>query len=194
MTDRTRRLGGNSARLWLVLTLVAVAGLLVTGLARGDSSLKARIALDRSRVRTGGVIRGRLILDNTGSTPRVLLRGCLTNGRFGIGLRAADGYQTDPGFTAVGCSPLQALVVAKPGVSIYRFKIPARYDQCSQNSSNQQPKGSPNWTPLCLRDSHRERNIMPPLQAGKYTARFVPDGRWQGPSVKPAALTVTRAG
>jgi hypothetical protein len=44
---------------------------------------------------------------------------------------------------------------------------------------------------VCLKTSSGERDIMPPLPAGKYTALFVPDGKWHGPDVKSAELVVT---
>ena len=83
-------------------------------------------------------------------------------------------------------------MVVKPGTTVYRFKLPATYTECSQSASDQPPKSSKYWSPLCLKDSRGERDIMPPLPAGEYTAVFFPNGEWHGPHVKSAELVVTK--
>ena len=113
------------------------------------------------------------------------------DGLYGIGLRASDGYIQDPAFSLVACSPSQELV-AKPGTTVYRFNRSASYLACAQSAGHQPPKRSKYWNPLCLKDSSGERDIMPPLPAGRYTALFFPDGEWHGPRVQSADLVVTR--
>jgi len=119
------------------------------------------------------------------------MRGCKVDGLYAIGLRGSNGYIQAPVFSAVGCSPKQQMLAA-PGTTVFRFKVPATYSECSQSAKHQPPKGSKYWTPLCLKDSTGERDIMPPLPPGKYTALFFPDGVWHGPRVKSAHLVVTR--
>jgi hypothetical protein len=143
--------------------------------------------LDHGHVRAGGVIRGKLLLDNTTSTRKVLLRGCVTNGRFEIGLEAPNRYPQGGVFSLVGCNPLQVLVAAKPGVTVYRFRLRATYTECAESA-----KGGPGM-PLCLKGSDGKPDIFPTLPAGEYTTIFFPDGKWLGPKVAPAALAVTRA-
>jgi hypothetical protein len=119
------------------------------------------------------------------------LRGCKINGLYGVALRASDGSTVEgPVFSLVGCSP-EPPIVAKPGTTLYRFKLSATYTECSQRAKGQPPRGSKYWSPVCLKASSGERDIMPPLPAGKYTALFVPDGKWHGPDVKSAQLVVT---
>ncbi len=50
------------------------------------------------------------------------------------------------------------------------------------------PRGSKDWTPLCLADRRGVRDVVPPLPAGAYTLRFIPDGQWTGPSVRPTSV------
>lgn len=150
-----------------------------------------RVRLSHHDVRSGRTVGGELVFENHTSKTAVLLRGCKVNGLFAIGLRASDGYTQEPAFTLVGCSPEQELI-ARPGSTVYRFKVAATYAECSQSAKHQPRKGSKSWIPVCLRDAHGERDIMPPLPAGKYTAQFFPDGEWHGPRVRPANLVVTR--
>jgi hypothetical protein len=82
-------------------------------------------------------------------------------------------------------------MVAKPGTTVYRFKVPATYTECSQSGTHQAPMRSKYWTPLCLKATSGARDIMPPLPAGRYTALFFPDGEWHGPQVRSADLVVT---
>lgn len=44
--------------------------------------------------------------------------------------------------------------------------------------------------PLCLKDSSGERDIVPPLPAGSYTAQYFHGSKWRGPHVTPAELVV----
>lgn len=74
---------------------------------------------------------------------------------------------------------------------MYRFRIRATYAGCLQSAQHQPPKSSKYWTPLCLKDRGGERDVMPPLPPGKYTALFFSDGDWHGPHVKSANLVVT---
>lgn len=152
---------------------------------------QAALHLKHRDVHSGRTVRGELVFENHTSKTKVLLRGCQVDGLYGIGLRAADGYIQEPAFSLVGCSPEQEMV-AKPGTTVYRFKVPATYTECSQSANDQPPKSSKYWSPLCLKDSSGQRDIMPPLPAGKYTALFFPDGEWHGPHVKSADLVVTR--
>jgi hypothetical protein len=61
-----------------------------------------------------------------------------------------------------------------------------------QHGFHESSKSSKYWTPLCLKESSGERDIVPPLPVGKCTALFFPDGQWHGPHVKSAVLVVTR--
>lgn len=168
------------------------AGLLLAGCGSSARTprVTGRLVLDRDRVRTGQSVTGRLVFDNR--TPRtvVLLSGCRIDGLFAVGLRNSDGQLQAPGFSAVGCNPEQHLV-AKPGRTVYQFEVRVTYMGCTQSAANQLPKTSQYWTPLCLKDSASERNVMPPLLTGRYTAVFVPAGKWTGPQVAGAKLTVT---
>lgn len=153
-------------------------------------AITGSIRLKHHDVRSGRTVRGELVFENHTSKTEILLRGCKADGLYGIGLRAADGYIQDPAFFAVACSPEQELV-AKPGTTVYRFKRPATYIGCAQSPKGQPPRSSKYWNPLCLENSKGERDIMPPLPAGKYTALFFADGEWHGPHVKSADLVVT---
>jgi hypothetical protein len=187
VTDGTTNPAGKGAGSSLLLALVVGVGLVVTALAHGADSLTTEIVLDHGHVRVGGVIRGKLLLDNTTSTRKVLLRGCVTNGRFEIGLEAPNRYPQGGVFSLVGCNPLQVLVAANPGVTVYRFRLRATYTECAESA-----KGEPGM-PLCLKGPDGKPDIFPTLPAGDYTAVFFPDGKWLGPKVAPAALAVTRA-
>jgi hypothetical protein len=147
--------------------------------------------LRHSDVQTGGTVRGEVVFQNRTSTTRVLMRGCKIDGLYAIGFRASNGYLRQPAFSLVGCSPEQALV-AKPGTTIYRFETSAIYAECSQSAKNQPPRYSSYWIPLCLKDSRGQRDVMPPLPDGSYSALFFPAGQWHGPRVKPASLLITR--
>lgn len=181
---------------WLAAVILAT-GLGSIAFASGRSA-KSRppattgsIRLKHRDVASGRTVRGELVFDNHTSKTQVLMRGCKVDGLYGIGLRASDGYIQEPAFSLVGCSPTQELV-AKPGRTVYRFEMPARYIACSQSAMHQPPKSSKYWSPLCLKDSSGERDIMPPLPAGDYTALFFPAGEWHGPPVKSAELVVTK--
>jgi hypothetical protein len=155
-------------------------------------AITGSIHLKHREIRAGRTVRGELVFENHTSKTKVLLHGCKVNGLYAVGLRASDGYIQEPAFTLVGCSRQQAMV-ARPGKTVYRFKLPATYTQCSQSAKHQPSRGSKNWSPVCLRDASGERDIMPPLPPGKYTAVFFPNGVWHGPHVKSAGLVVTRA-
>ena len=200
MTDRTPHQRKKRTAVLVAGSLVAV--LLALGLGAiafaGEKSPKSRpsaitgsIYLKHHVVHSGGTVRGELVFENHTSRTKVLIRGCKVDGLYAIGFRAADGYVQEPAFSLVGCSPLDQMV-AKPGTTVYRFKVPATYTQCSQSTQDQPPESSKNWTPLCLKDHSGQRDIMPPLPAGKYTALFFPDGEYHGPHVKSADLAVTR--
>jgi hypothetical protein len=131
------------------------------------------------------------VFENRTSKTKVLMRGCKVDGLYAIALRASDGYVQEPAFYDVGCSPEQAMV-AKPGTTVYRFRLPATYTECLQSAEQQPPKSSKDWIPVCLKDSGGQGDVMPPLPAGKYTAPFFPDGDWHGPQVKSPNLIVTR--
>jgi hypothetical protein len=200
MTDTTRHHRRKRTAALVAGSLVVVIlamGLGTIAFARGTSAkpgppaIEGSIHLAHRDVDSGRTVHGELVFENPTSKTKVLLRGCKTDGLYGIALRASNGYIQGPAFSLVGCIPEQEMV-AKPGTTVYRFKMPATYTQCSQNAKGQPPKSSKYWTPPCLKDSSGERDIMPPLPAGKYTALFVPDGEWHGPNVKSADLVVTR--
>lgn len=164
-----------SAALGAGVATVALAG---AGESPGRRSLTAMIVLARSRVPAGGTVSGKVIFDNRGSKPKVMLRGCVVNGLYAIGFRAADGYIDQPAFTAVGCSPEQSMV-AKRGRTVYRFKTRASYTVCGPG--DRQPKRSRYWIPPCGTKPNR-RGGMPSLPVGEYTAVFVPSARSRVPS------------
>jgi hypothetical protein len=155
-------------------------------------ALSGAIRVQDRTVESGGTIRGEVVFVNRTSTPRVLMRGCLVDGLYGIGLRASDGYVQAPAFSLVGCHPEQEMV-AKPGTTVYRFTVPATYVQCSQSARDQPPRSSKYWIPLCLKDSSGHRDRMPPLPPGRYSALFFPATTWHGPHVEPATVLVTIA-
>jgi hypothetical protein len=148
------------------------------------------IHLRKRDVQSGRTVRGELVFENHTSKTKVLLRGCKADGLFAIEFRASDGYLQQPVNLLVACGPQE--LVAKPGTTIYRFKLPAAYIHCSQSARHQPPRSSKYWAPLCLKNSSGARDIMPPLPAGNYTALFFPVGEWHGPRVNPAELVVTR--
>lgn len=198
MKRRTSHGCSNSLVPLLLLAASVLAGLSGASLAgakdlRSSQTLTAKIALVPSRVPAGAAVSGKLVLDNRTSVPKVVLRGCMVNGLYAVALRAADGYMQDPAFTLVACSHRQSLV-AKPGTTVFRFKIRATYTACSESPNHHWPRRSKNWLPLCLKDSSGKRDVAPPLPAGKYTAVFVPNGTWKGPDVRTATLVVTKSG
>ncbi len=175
--------------------VILASGLGAIALAKGTGArprppaIAGSIHLKQRNVHSGGTLRGEVMFEN--HTSKVLVRGCKIDGLYAIRLRFADGYMQQPAFSLVGCSPQQEMV-ARPGSTVYRFKLSATYIACSQSGKHQPPKWSKHWMPLCRKDSTGERDIMPPLPAGKYTALFFPDGEWHGPHVKSADLVVTR--
>ena len=200
MTDATPHHRRPRTAALVAGSLVAV--ILATGLGTiavaSEKSAKHRppaitgsIHLRHRDVYSGRTVRGELVFENHTSKTKVLMRGCKTDGLYAIALRASDGYIQEPAFSLVGCRPEQEMV-AKPGTTVYRFKVHATYTECSQSATHQPPKRSKYWNPLCLKDSSGERDIMPLLPPGKYTALFFPDGEWHGPHVKSADLVVTR--
>jgi hypothetical protein len=190
---------GQRRRTYLLLAAAPVAAVLAgcasTVLAGGNTlrseqpSITGRIFLEHGRVQLGGTVSGKLIFDNRTLKTKVLLSGCAVNGLYAIGLRGSDGYIQAPAFSLVGCSPQQVLV-AKPGFTIYRFRLHAMYTACSQSATDQPPKSSRFWIPVCLKSSGGARGVMPPLPIGRYTALFFPNGRWEGPRVVSATLVV----
>jgi hypothetical protein len=199
MGDATR----SRARRVVVAVLVCLsvvglaAGVVPLAVAGGSGTrpvaITGRIYLKDRAVRSGGTVHGEVVFQNASTRSKVLMRGCRVDGLFGIGLRASDGYVQAPAFSLVGCSPEQALV-AKPGVTVYRFALRATYTACSQSAAGQPPRRSRYWTPSCLKGRSGHHDVMPPLPAGRYTALFFPAGVWHGPHVKPARLVVTATG
>ncbi len=179
-----------------LVAVVLATGLDATAFASGKSAkprppaITGSIRLKHRDVDSGRTVRGEVVFENHASKTQVLLRGCKADGLYAIAFRASDGYLQEPAFFSVACSPEQEMV-AEPGTTVYRFRMPATYTECSQSAKHQLPKSSKYWTPLCLKDSSGERDIMPPLPAGKYTVLFFPDGEWHGPHVKSADLVVT---
>lgn len=191
-----RRMNWKVVRALSTAAAALAAGVAVVACGNGAAAKQAyvtgTIELNRSSVRTGGTVSGKVVFRNRTSRAKVLLRTCGTiDGFYAVTLRASDGYGQGAAFSLVGCLHQQAML-AKPGTTIYRFTVSARYTECAQSARHQRPKNSRYWTPLCLKASSGERNIMPPLPPGHYTALFFPDGRWSGPTVKSARLVVTR--
>jgi hypothetical protein len=132
------------------------------------------------------------VIENHTSTTKVLIRGCRVDGFYAITLRGPDGRLQPVAFSLVGCIPEQEMV-AKPGTTVHRFKLPARYSECTGSAKDEPAKSSKYWVPLCLKDPKGQRDIFPPLPPGNYTVVLVPAGKWDGPHVKPAALVLTSA-
>jgi hypothetical protein len=198
-TEPSHRRGRTAALIaGLLVAVILAMGLGAIAFASGRGAKPQRLSVvtgiirlqDRD-VRSGRSVRGELVFENHTSKTKVLMRGCEFDGLYAIGLRASDGYLQTPAFSAVGCATEQEML-AKPGATVYRFKMPATYTQCSQSVEHQPPKRSKYWTPLCLKDPSGERDIMPPLPPVRYTALFFPDGEWHGPHVESADLVVTR--
>jgi hypothetical protein len=177
--------------------VILATGLGAIALASGKSAkprppaVTGFIQLTHRDVESGRTVLGKLVFENRTSKTIVLMRGCKIDGLYAIGLRASDGYLQEPAFSLVACSPRQTML-ARPGTTVHRFKLPATYTQCSQSAKHQPPKRSKYWAPVCLEDTSGARDIMPPLPAGNYTALFFPNGVWHGPHVKSAVLVVTR--
>lgn len=155
--------------------VAAVAIAAVNGITT-PAPLTARIVLDRSHVQLGGVVTGKVVFENRTSKPKVMLRGCDLNGLYTVVLSSAHGGTGSDGsgaiFGTVGClveTPAD-LMVAKPGRTVYRFRIPAVHTACGP----------------CA--------IGSPLPAGNYAIVFFPDGTWRGPTVTSATVTLTKTG
>jgi hypothetical protein len=190
------RIAALVAGLLVAVILAMGLGAIAFASARGAkpqrmSVVTGSIRLQHREVRSGRSVRGELVFENHTSKTKVLMRGCKIDGLYAIGLRASDGYLQTPAFSAVGCTTKQEMV-ARPGATVYRFKMPATYTQCSQSPERQPPRRSKYWTPLCLKDPSGERDVMPPLPPGRYTALFFADGEWHGPHIESADLVVTR--
>jgi hypothetical protein len=165
----------------------AVALAAGSGAAARRGSLTARIVLDRTRVQSGGTVSGRVIFENRLSKPILMLRGCVGGGMYQIDFRASDGYLGPTPFVIDGCTSEQSMV-AKPGLTIFRFSTPTVYRACGPGDV--QPKRSRDWVPPCdTRDGH---SGVPSIPAGKYTAVFVPSDKWHGPRVSGARVTITK--
>jgi hypothetical protein len=199
MTHTTPDHRGKRAAALVAGSLVAVifaTGLCAIALGSGKRArprppaLTGRIRLNHRDVRSGGSVRGEVVFESHASKTVMLMRGCKIDGVYAIALRASDGYLQQPAFSLVGCHPEQ-MMVAEPGTTIYRFNLRANYTRCSQSAKDQPPRSSKYWTPLCLKDTRGQRDVMPPLPAGKHSALFFPGGEWHGPHVKPAELDIT---
>jgi hypothetical protein len=182
------RTASITAGLVVVLLSVAISGCGSTSHTPARS-ITARLVLRPDRVEPGATTDGRLVLKNPGPKTAVLLRGCRINGLYGIGMRSPDVTIQAPAFSLVSCLRHQTLV-AKPGTTVYRFKLAATYTGCTQSLGDELPKTSPYWTPLCGKGPNGKRGTMPPLPPGTYTAVFVPNGKWKGPTVRDASLVV----
>jgi hypothetical protein len=163
MTDTTSHHRRKRTAAFVAGSLVAV--ILATGLgaiafASGKSAkprppaITGSIHLKHRDVHSGRTVRGELVFENRTSKTQVLMRGCKVDGLYAIGLRASDGYIQEPAFSLVGCSPAQEMV-AKPGRTVNRFKMPARYIACSQSAKHELPRSSKYWNPLCLKELQR---------------------------------------
>jgi hypothetical protein len=193
---RSRRRGTRTAALACSLLAAALLtiGFVSVALASGTNAQPAitgSIRLERLDVRSGGKVHGEVVFENRASTTKILMRGCKVDGLYAISARASDGYVSEPAFSAVGCLTQQELV-ARPGTTVYRFTFRATYESCTGSATNQPPKGSKYWIPLCARDPTGKRNVIPALPPGEYTALFFPQNVWHGPNVKGAAFVVTK--
>jgi hypothetical protein len=133
MTDATPHPRRNQAAALVAGALAAVVlatGFVAIAFASGKSpkprppAVTGSIHLKHGDVFSGRAVRGEVVFENHTSQTKVLMRGCTIDGLYAIGFRASDGYVQEPAFSLVGCSPEQEMV-AKPGTTIYRFKVPA---------------------------------------------------------------------
>jgi hypothetical protein len=164
-----------------VLCLVPIVAAILTGCG-GANQLTGSIVLDRNRVAVGENVGGKLIFRNHSSSRVVMLRvnGC--GQPYAVTLRSA--HWTQPAVFTSDCGRQEA-VVAKPGMTVYRFTVEARSDSCSASG--------PSGPGLCLKDSHGIRDIMPVAPPGRYTTVFTPSATWHGPKIREATLVVTGA-
>jgi hypothetical protein len=170
-------------------------GLFLAGCGGNGSQpagITGKVVLSRDHIRSGATIHGKIVFKNGTSKTRILVSGCRVDGLYGVALNASGpDLNNGPASFAVGCFHKDHLV-ARPGTTAYPFKVTATYLSCSQAAEDQPPRTSKNWMPLCLRDAKGERDIAPPLPAGRYAAVFYPNGKWNGPTVTSETVTVAR--
>jgi hypothetical protein len=166
------------ARGFCAAVIVAV----LVGGCGGTNQLTGGIVLDHTRAAVGENVSGKLVIHNRTSSRVVLLRANSCGKLYDVTLRSAKWMQ--PADFTWDCGDEEALI-AKPGVTVYRFTIHARSQSCSATG----PRGPG----LCAKDAHGNRDIMPVAPAGRYTTVFTPGTRWHGPRIREATLVVTRA-
>jgi len=130
--------------------------------AAADEAVSGRISLAATTIHTGGQVRGQLVLRNPSSHPLVLDRGC-PGLLFTVALSGPAASQSVAWPTPACAS---AKLVARPGITRYRFSVPATYLQCTM-VGHHPPAGSVQ----CLAG-----DAMPPLPPGRYEVSFVGNG------------------
>ncbi|MDE3132376.1 MAG: hypothetical protein KGL16_14590 [Acidobacteriota bacterium] len=158
----------------------------VTAAACGTAKpeLTGKIVLDHTRVAVGQGDSGELVIDNRTSNPRVMAHACRTDW-YEVTLRSPR-WDEGSVFVSDTCFNEENMV-AKPGVSVFRFRIPARSIDCVGDVSGP-------GVIRCAKISSSNSTIMPLVPPGRYTTVFASGGDWAGPQIKDATLVVTRAG
>ena len=141
-----------------------------SGSAKGESAkspITIRIKLDQTRVMAGVPIKGTAVLTNTGPK-RMLVQQCAIDGWLEVGL-ANKTTPFSPGFFEVECPPS---VVLAPGPNRFPVTVLTTYESCLQ------PGGQAVvFVPKCLStDQTGSSTALPPLPAGRYTAKVVTVG------------------
>lgn len=156
---------------------------MIAGGCGGQNQLTGSIVLDHTRAAVGENVNGKLVFHNRTSSRVVMARANACGQLYEVTLRSASWSQ--PAIFTWDCGMEEALV-ARPGVTVYRFTIHARSRGCSASGAS--------GPSLCLKDSHGVRDIMPVAPPGRYTTVFIPGATWHGPKIRGATLVVTRAG
>ena len=186
------RLLGHPLRTGLLLTVLILAGAAVAlaQVTQGrHDAVSAEVSLSTHVIPVGGIVHGEIIFHNPGRAPAVLERDCSANRAYAIGFRDRAGHVWAPAFAGVGC-PSAAVIVARPGTTVLRFRARATYSQCTASPSSWPPT-APAWVPPCRSGAAGRAGQIPLLAPGPYTVVFVPAAAWHGPRVSAAALTIT---
>lgn len=200
------RIGAFAVIIAFVFAFVfaALATALVTGAPAGPrpgataptaaadrSAVYGVVRLDSPALRAGRVARGEVVFHNGSGRTQVVLRGCGTvAGLYAMAL-VGKSPQTSayPAWAGVACRrEATSTLVAKPGVTRYRFTVPTDYNGCTQGAPSSWPPTSRYWEPECLSNPH---STEPPLPAGGYRVEFETETPVNGVHVTPAALTIT---
>lgn len=159
-----------------VLTILGLAAFVVTsalipqtaganGSAKDQAPITIRIKLDRTRVVAGTPIKGTAVITNPRSNG-VLVKQCAIDGWLAVGLTNRTIHYS-PAFPLVGCNPS---VVLAPGRHRFPVTVVTTYESCLQPGGQ-----STTFVPKCL-STVVSSNPLPPLPAGRYSAKVVTIG------------------